>query len=231
MCRLFGITNFESTLHADLLRQFFALAASGAVPPGNEPGHLDGWGIGWYAGGKARVEKSGASALAELDRISAAVAAIGTSPVLIAHLRKSAWPDTATGRHAHPFAFGENLFAHNGTVTDYQPLWVLIDPARAPADDALDTEVLFRAVISAPGRTMQDRFAAAMDKVRKLPYSALNILMSDGKSLLANRDCAKWPDYYSLYAARKGAARLVCSQPLPAIDPWRPLTNGELLVL
>lgn len=231
MCRLLGITNFNRTLHAELLRQFFGLAATGAVPPGNEPGHADGWGIGWYAGGQARVEKCGASALVEQERINGTIAAIGSSPVLIAHLRKSAWPDTSTGRHAHPFSLESYLFAHNGTVTDYQPLRAKIDPGCAPPDDALDTEVLFRAVISAPACTMQAQFIDAMRTVKTLPYTALNILMSDGASLLAYRDCTKWPDYYTLYAARSGAARLVCSEPLAAGGVWRPLDNGELAIL
>lgn len=231
MCRLLGITNFNSAVHAELLSQFFGLAVTGAVPPGNAPGHADGWGIGWYVGAQARVEKSGASAQVDEERIHATLAAIGSSPVLIAHLRKSAWPDTSTGRHAHPFSLENYLFAHNGTVTDYAPLRAGISPRLAPPDDALDTEVLFRAVISDPACTMQAQFIDAIRTVKTLPYTALNILMSDGASLLAYRDCAKWPDYYTLYTAQGGAARLVCSEPLPAVGAWRPLDNGELAFL
>lgn len=231
MCRLLGITNFDRAVHAEILRQFFGLAATGAVPPGNEPGHADGWGIGWYVDGQAHVEKSGASAITEQERIHKAIAAIGSSPVLIAHLRKSAWPDTSTGRHAHPFSLGRYMFAHNGTVTDYQPLRAGIGARFAPPDDALDTEVLFRAVISANSPTMQDQFSETLRTAKTLPYTALNILMSDGASLLAYRDCAKWPDYYTLYAAQKDAAHLVCSEPLPAGGAWRPLRNGETVLL
>lgn len=231
MCRLLGITSFDSAVHAELLSQFFGLAATGAVPPGNEPGHADGWGIGWYVDGQARVEKSGVSAVDENGRIEEVIASIGRSGVLIAHLRKSAWPDTSTGRHAHPFSHGRYVFAHNGTVTDYQPLRAGIDALFAPPDDALDTEVLFRAVISANASTMQYQFAETMRTVKTLPYTALNILMSDGTSLLAYRDCAKWPDYYTLYAAQRDGAHLVCSEPLPAGGAWRPLHNGEMVLL
>ena len=231
MCRLVGIKNFDSTIHRDIVRDFFSLAKKGAVPPGNEPGHLDGWGVGWYAGGKAVIQKSGGSAIDEAHTISDIINGIGTSRILIAHLRKSAWNDTANSRHAHPFGYTNYLFAHNGTVIDYHPLQQALPQAFAPEKDSLDTEVLFRAILSAPGKNMAAQCAATVSTVKKLNYTALNMLLTDGNELLGYRDYSKYPDYYTLYTATIGTADIICSEPLPMAGAWSALSNGQLIVV
>ncbi len=105
MCRLLGIINYSFAVHKDILESFFALAETGKVLPGDPPGHKDGWGIGFYSEDKASVVKSGRSAAEEKERIFSELEKIFRSAVLIAHLRKSAWKDTSTERHAHPFLY------------------------------------------------------------------------------------------------------------------------------
>jgi predicted glutamine amidotransferase len=231
MCRLLGIKNFDSKAHAEILRQFFLLAKDGAVSPGNPFGHRDGWGIGWYVDGKAKVEKSGASALDSTRKISAVIDSIGTSKVLIAHLRKSAWRDTATARHAHPFAFKNVIFAHNGTILDYQTLQRSIPKEFAPEPDSLDTEVLLRAIMDSPESSLKNKFTETVKSVITLKYTALNILMSDGKSLYGFRDCTKYPDYYTLYSTKVGDSPMMCSEPLPAAPNWTAFKNDQLIIL
>ncbi|MGA2089954.1 MAG: class II glutamine amidotransferase [Endomicrobiales bacterium] len=231
MCRLFGIKNFDSSSHKRILQDFFELAEKGNVLPGEPPGHVDGWGIGWYQGGTAHIEKSGSSALSEAEKINSLVHSIGSTTILIAHLRNSAWHDTSTSRHAHPFGLNNIIFAHNGTVIDYHPLRNMIPQELLPPLDSLDTEVLFRAVMSSPESALKEKFIETIKKVKMLKYSALNVLMSDGNSLFGYRDYAQNPDYYTLYSTKINNSTIICSEKLPASNEWVSLNNEQLIVV
>jgi glutamine amidotransferase len=58
---MLGLKNFEYGRHKEILENFLTLADAGKVPPGDAPGHRDGWGIGYYQNGQATVHKSGGS--------------------------------------------------------------------------------------------------------------------------------------------------------------------------
>lgn len=231
MCRLLAVTNFDIKTHKELLRNFLALAQFGKVLPGDLPGHLDGWGIGWYEGGEARTEKSGNSAIAETSRINELLERIGNSKLLIAHLRKSAWENTSVERHAHPFEFQNTIFAHNGTVRDFQKNLALLKPEFAPAPDSKDTEVFFRYILqNSKGQEFKTGLENSIDYVKtNNTYTSLNLLMTDGKSLLALREYADKPgfaDYYTLFKSPEG---IISSEPVSKAINWAPMKNGEFI--
>lgn len=232
MCRLFGILNFDHKTHKELLESFFALAETGNVLPGDPPGHKDGWGIGYYSAGTAKVAKSGNSASEESKRISDTLQAIGNSPVLIAHLRKSAWKDTSVERHAHPFSFNNLIFAHNGTVRDFQKNMLELKPGFAPAADSKDTEVFFRYIIQNSANGIEAGLRSSAGFVRKNnAYSALNLLLTDGKKLFALRDYAGKSGYAEYYTLFKSPAGIISSEPLGTGYSWAPMDNGAIEVL
>src|SRR4030042_2976014 len=142
MCRMLGLKNFVFRKHREILENFFELAESGKTLPGDPPGHLDGWGIGYYKNGKAFVHKSGGSIVEEKQDFFKTCEKVGTSRILLLHLRKSAWSDTSSPVHAHPFAAGNILFSHNGTIRDFKSLRKEITHD-IPHPGALDSEVSF----------------------------------------------------------------------------------------
>ena len=151
MCRILGITNFDYARHQQIVARFCGLARSGVVMAGDPPGHEDGWGLAFYQQGRLVVHKSGRNLLAETDQVMGILSAAQSSPMLILHLRKSAWANTSSTRHAHPFHHDNNVFFHNGVVYDYQGLIADITLPGLAAD-ARDTEVWFYHIMSGRSR-------------------------------------------------------------------------------
>ncbi|MCM0084399.1 class II glutamine amidotransferase [Geomonas sp. Red32] len=231
MCRLLGITNFDYSIHGHLVDNFCELARSGVVMAEDPPGHEDGWGMAYYVEGKLVVEKSGESLLKERARVVEPLKRLGRTPVLILHLRKSAWKDSSSTRHAHPFHHDNVVFAHNGTVYEYKPLLPEIT-LPGLGGDALDTEVFFYHIMSFREHGLAPAFRQSVARIKQgLRYSALNCLFSDGTTLYAYRDFTKEPDYYSLYKSLSPSSSLVCSEPLDDRHEWVAMEKGEFIEL
>lgn len=231
MCRILGITNFDYARHQQIVARFCGLARSGVVMAGDPPGHEDGWGLAFYQQGRLVVHKSGRNLLAETDQVMGILSAAQSSPMLILHLRKSAWANTSSTRHAHPFHHDNNVFFHNGVVYDYQRLIADITLPGLAAD-ARDTEVWFYHIMSGRSRELGRNFldSAALIQ-RQYRFSALNCLFSDGVKLFAYRDYAKQPDYYSLYKAWAQGSWLISSEPLDENLGWQMMAKGEFLAI
>jgi glutamine amidotransferase len=231
MCRVLGITNFDYAKHEEIIERFYALARTGMVMAEDPPGHEDGWGLAFYQQDELVVHKSGTNLLEETGKVSGILSAAQTSPVMILHLRKSAWANTSNTRHAHPFHIGNTVFFHNGVVYDYQRLIPDLSLPGIPAD-ARDTEVFFYHVMR--GKT-QDLGRAFLDSVaiikQKHKFSSLNCLFSDGLKLFAYRDYAKEPAYYSLYKACAEKSCIISSEILDKNMRWEMMTKEEFLAI
>ncbi len=231
MCRVLGITTFDYAKHRDIVARFYELARTGVVMAEDPPGHEDGWGLAFYQQGALVVHKSGKSLLQETDKVIHILGAAKTSPVMILHLRKSAWASTSSTRHAHPFHRGNTVFFHNGVVYDYQRL---IPATGLPglAADARDTEVFFHHFMRGEPRDLQRAFLDTVAVIRQQHnYSALNCLFSDGLKLYAYRDYAREPAYYSLYKTASGKSRLISSEPLDESLCWEMMAQEEFLAI
>jgi glutamine amidotransferase len=231
MCRVLGITAFDYAKHQDIVARFSELARTGVVMAEDPPGHEDGWGLAFYQKGELVVHKSGRSLLQEADKVFRFLDEAKTSPVMILHLRKSAWPSTSSTRHAHPFHLGNTVFFHNGVVYDYQGLIPATGLPGLPAD-ARDTEVFFHHFMSGEPGELDRAFLETVAIIRQQHrYSALNCLFSDGLKLFAYRDYAREPDYYSLYKTSSGNSCLISSEPLEETLRWEMMAQEEFLTI
>jgi predicted glutamine amidotransferase len=230
MCRLLGVTNFDYSAQKDIVDGFCGLARTGKVMAGDPPGHGDGWGLAFWDQGKLVVDKSGGNLIDEAGRVHDQLRRVGESPVMILHLRKSAWSDSTSTRHAHPFHHDNVAFVHNGVVYDYKEFLPEITGLEA---DALDTEVFFYHFMSARSRGLGDAFLDTVRKIKRegLRFSALNCLFSDGATLYAYRDYSKEPDYYSLYKSSTPTSSFVSSEPLSDNLSWEMMAKEEFLEL
>ena len=229
MCRLLGVTNFEYSSHEQVVHNFCELARTGAIMPGDPPGHADGWGMAFYQDGVLTVHKSGCNILDEKEKVLEILKRVGETPVLILHLRKSAWTDTTSTRHAHPFQYDNVAFVHNGVVYGYEGLLPAITIPDL-GEDALDTEVFFYHFMSARALGLGQAFLDTISIIKQgYRYSALNSLFSDGARLYAYRDFSKEPEYYSLYKSSSEASCIVSSQPLDENRQWELMEKGEFL--
>lgn len=230
MCRMLGITNFDYDKHSELLRNFFKLAETGKTLKGDSCGHLDGWGIGWYKNSRAFIHKSGKPITKEKDAYFGLLEKIGRSLVLIAHLRKSAYSDPNTKKDAHPFKYKNVIFAHNGTICDYEKLIGQISPQDKPPYKALDSEIYARFIISRSARNLKKKLSEAVSFIRENnKYSSLTCLLTDGKTLYAYREFTKSPEYYTLYRARSGKSNIISSEPVSDKLDWEALSLTKIL--
>jgi len=231
MCRVLGITNFDYAKHQKIIARFCELARNGQVMAEDPPGHEDGWGLAFYQQGELVVHKSGVSLLEETDKVFGILSAAQTSPAMILHLRKSAWANTSSTRHAHPFFLGNNVFFHNGVVYDYQHLIPEISQPGLAAD-ARDTEVFFYHIMSGKAGELGQDFLASVARIKQShKFSALNCLCSDGVKLFAYRDYTKEPDYYSLYKACADNSWFISSEPLDENMLWKMMAKEEFLAI
>ncbi|MCA1828492.1 MAG: class II glutamine amidotransferase [Myxococcales bacterium] len=128
MCRLFGSRTREpGRASHELFHGANALRVQSRE-------HPDGWGLGWYENGAPRVVRSLTPAHGdqEFEKLSHYVSA----QTVVAHVRKASVGRVAP-ENTHPFQRGPWLFAHNGTLPDWErvraPLEALIDPSLAAA--------------------------------------------------------------------------------------------------
>lgn len=232
MCRILGITNYDFSRHKDLLKGFLKLAQTGKIPEGSSPGHLDGWGIGYYENGKSLVHKSAGPVIKEQNDFFQTLKKIESSPILIVHLRKSAWPKTTTKKNSHPFKNDKYLFAHNGTIFDYKNLLKNITIKHTLAPGALDSEVYFHYAINSTSTEIEDGFMKAAGHIRKYnKYSSLTCIFSDSDNLYAYKEFSKSPDYYTLFQAKSGNSHIICSEPISSKLNWELIKRNYLIVV
>src|SRR6267142_2101496 len=128
MCRLFGCRSRDP---GGVSHELFHGATALRVQSREHP---DGWGVGWYESGAPRVIRSLTPAHGDVDfeKLSHFVAA----QTVLAHVRKAS-VGRVSMENTHPFQRGPWLFAHNGTLPDWErargPLEALIHPSLRPA--------------------------------------------------------------------------------------------------
>jgi len=229
MCRMLGIKHFDYTKHRELVENFFKLAEIGKVPENSNPGHTDGWGIGYYKNDEAVVRKSGGSVIKEKSDFFETLGKIAYSPVLIIHFRKSAWAGTNSPDNSHPFQYKHILFAHNGTIYDYKNLLKDIKPNDRLQFAALDSEVFFLYIINNISSGIDHAFKKSVSHIMKNNrYSSLTCVFTDGCSLYAFREYTKSPDYYTLYYAKLGNSDIISSEPISEKINWEILRKDKL---
>jgi glutamine amidotransferase len=111
MCRLFGFRSvIQSQVHQSLLNAENALAVQSQQ-------HRDGWGVSYYLADTPHVIKSIQTAIE--DQIFRRVSGVVASNTVLGHVRKATHGEVNI-LNAHPFQHGRWVFAHNGTVNDFE---------------------------------------------------------------------------------------------------------------
>src|SRR5262249_14192188 len=224
MCRLFGSRTRET---GRVSHELF-LGANALRVQSRE--HPDGWGLGWYENGAPRVVRSLTPAHGdeEFEKLSHYVSA----QTVLAHVRKASVGRVAP-ENTHPFQRETWLFAHNGTLPDWDrirgPLEESIDPSlRAALHGETDSERCFFLFLTRLRRRCNvdaadvESAAAALAEtvatVRRLADAAsTTVLATDGRLMVA---------------CRRGRALFVSSAPgeyaaFASEDPGEPPPGGK----
>ena len=124
MCRLFGCRSRDASgVSHELFHGANALRIQSRE-------HPDGWGLGWYESGAPRVVRSLTPAHGDehFEKLSHFIAA----STVVAHVRKASVGRVAA-ENTHPFQRGPWLFAHNGTLPNWQQARGRLEELIAPS--------------------------------------------------------------------------------------------------
>lgn len=200
MCRLYGFKAVEPTkVECSLVHAQDALMAQSREDSEGKS-HSHGWGVAAYSDGLPQVDKQAWAAYhGEHFRKSAARA---YSKTVIAHVRQATVGPPGLD-NTHPFVHGRWVFAHNGTLPNFDlvrdAMIGSIDPLhRSEIRGDTDSEFIFRYLLSLwehePGRPLIDTLGLGLERIiaccRDIDQEApigLNVLWSDGDRLVGSR--------------------------------------------
>ena len=195
MCRLFGCrTAAPGGVAHELLHGANALRVQSRE-------HPDGWGLGWYVGRVPQVTRSLTAAHGDEDFEE--VSSFVTASTIVAHIRKASVGRVAL-ENTHPFEWGPWLFAHNGTIPEWEKcragMESEIDPAlRNELRGETDSERCFLVFLTRLSRRcdptaarFEDAAAAMAETVQIVVRTcggeaATTFLATDGHTMLACR--------------------------------------------
>ncbi len=200
MCRLYALHANEPTkVECGLVKAQNALMAqSQSDMQGYAHGH--GWGVADYRDGLPMIEKQVWAAF-HGEHFSR-TAARSYAKTVVAHVRRATVGSTRI-ENTHPFHHGKWIFAHNGTVPNFDEVRMKmldhIDPLhRAEIAGTTDSEHIFRYLLSL---FLHEPQQGLLSTVRKgletvLAWSAeidpkarvgLNIVLTDGEHMVGSR--------------------------------------------
>jgi predicted glutamine amidotransferase len=200
MCRLYGLLANEPTkIECSLVRAQNALMAQSM---GDLEGltHGHGWGVASHPDGLPIVEKQAWAAYhgEHFQKIAART----YSRSVIAHVRRATVGPPGI-ENTHPFVHGVWLFAHNGTVPNFDELRDRlldeIDPVhRAEIHGSTDSEHVFRYLMSLwehnPERPLIDTLRIGLERIIDLSREidankriGLNVIWTDGVRMVGSR--------------------------------------------
>lgn len=247
MCRLFGsfsVNAFNPSQY--LFQDQCSLLEQSNANPSEKQAH--GWGLAYLKEGM-KVVKSPGAIFDEVSQFKNLAGKIN-SPIVLAHIRRMSNPRRLPRKrlismdNTQPFSIPDLMFVHNGAVN--KPNDVDLGKYRTSVNGDNDSEVLFwllvkkleeekhleKALISVE-RTIN----ATVEKGKK-PFTALNMIFSDGKVFHAYNSYISQPmkslcscdqGYYSMSYLVEKDKIIVMSEPSNQDDDWQILDNHELL--
>ena len=237
MCRLYGFHATEPTrLECSLVRAQNALMAQSKMDrEGLTHGH--GWGVAEHPDGLPFVEKQ-AWAAYHGEHFKKTAKRL-YSRMAIAHVRRA-----TVGRpgleNTHPFVHGVWLFAHNGTVPDFERVREALLPEldelhRSEIHGTTDSEHIFRYLLTLWQRHPERSLVAILrdgleqvitwaTEINAAAKISLNLLWSNGEELVGSRlNRTLW------YLERDGLMHCeICGETHVHHDPKRPYRAVEV---
>lgn len=255
MCRLFGQLSLAPRSAADFLAESprSLLAQSDARASGLQK---DGWGIACFSGRRPRVTKSPRPVFEEAGRFAGA-AARARSRVVLGHIRAASNPRGVARRrligpaNTQPFSDGGWAFCHNGTLQIPDEVARFLGKYRSRVRGINDSEVFFwqfRKHIDAQGDPAEALKACVRETWgiweackkrypgKSSPYTGLNALVSDGRSLYAmchyrhrpGRGLISRQPWGMMSLARRGGRVVIASEDMDG-GRWQRLGPAEVV--
>ncbi len=139
----------------------------------------------------------------------------GETDRMLVHARSAFQDRDIVVENNMPFIFDDIVFAFNGELRGVR----LSIPGRTGAHKILN---LFH-------RFYEGDLAGALTRTVKVLQKqtryirALNMIISNGKHMVAYNYFNEDPEYFTMWKYQKQDVTVVASEPLPALNPWKPL--------
>lgn len=176
--------------------------------------NADGWGVGFYASGRAEPARWRSSRPLWTDASFASVAPVISSGCILAAVRSATAGMPGDETAAAPFQSGRWLLSHNGTLDR-----ALLGPH--PAAESVCDSAQLAAHLFDSGPERAGQFVA--DLGRRDPAARLNLLLTDGQHILATR----WNDTLSVLRTDDGV--VVASEPYDDDPRWADVPDHHLV--
>ncbi len=207
MCRMFVVhANAPTRATGSLLTAPHSLTTQSCADVEEGLCHQDGWGVGYFVDGQPRRVRSTRAASGDPRYNEAAQTLAATT--LLGHVRRASAGSVAE-RNCHPFVCGRWLFAHNGTLQEFDArkarlLAAIPEHLRHGIEGDTDSEHAFRFILGRleraagsleghmdAGLAAREMAAAIRQLVELFPDSTeptkCNFLLTDGRILLVSR--------------------------------------------
>jgi glutamine amidotransferase len=218
MCRHLAWLGRPRTLASLVLEPASSLLVQSYAPRRQRYGtvNADGWGVGFYAPGRAEPARWRSARPLWGDASFASVAPVVESGCVLAAVRSATVGMPIEESAAAPFSDGRWLLSHNGRV-DRAAL-----PAVRTAESTVDSALLAALVFERGADRLGDvvREVAAAD-----PAARLNLLATDGTRLLATT----WGDTLSVLTGEDGVA--LASEPWDDDPGWTDVPDRHLVAV
>ena len=198
--------------------------------------NADGWGVGWWDP-HVRPEPARYRTAAPMwtDRSFRSVAEVVRTGACLAAVRSATPPSPIVETGNAPFAFGPWLFSLNGYVRDFRgPAGVTLRKAVSEErtiaiEGSSDSEVLFALTLDAldSGATPEQALAGVIGRATALAECFLNLLLSDGHTIVATT----WGNSLSTLqgAGLAEGGVLVASEPLDDERLWADVPDHSVV--
>jgi glutamine amidotransferase len=231
MCRHLAYVGPPAGVHALVFGAPHSLCAQARAPRFQQSGDTnpDGWGIGWYEPGAETPHRYRTTTPIWDDAEAAARTAGVESAAMLGAARLASPGATIDPTGNAPFAAGPWLFSLNGFVRGFRRgvgdalRSDLSSQRRAGIEGDSDSEVLFALVLDRldEGDSPRAALAAVVRHVTALTSGNLNLLLTDGHTVVASRFGN------SLFVRRS----TVASEPLDDDPAWRAVPERSYVEL
>jgi glutamine amidotransferase len=176
--------------------------------------NADGWGVGFFAPGRAGPARWRSSRPLWADPSFASVAPVLSAACVVAAVRSATVGMPLEESAVAPFTDGRWLLSHNGRVDR-----AVLPPVR-DAESTVDSALLAALVF---GRGLDDLGTTVREVGAADPSARLNLLAADGTRLLATT----WGDTLSVLATDDGTA--LASEPWDDDPGWTDVPDHHLV--
>jgi gamma-glutamyl hercynylcysteine S-oxide hydrolase len=176
--------------------------------------NADGWGAGFYAGGRPEPARWRSNRPLWSDASFASVAPVISAGCVLAAVRSATAGMPGDETAAAPFGSGRWLLSHNGVIDR-----AVLGPHPAAESVCDAAQLAAHAFEFGPERVGE--FVADLGK--RDPGARLNLLLTDGRRILATR----WKDTLSVLRTERGV--VVASEPYDDDPRWADVPDFHLV--